>query len=91
MHSALSAGARVRMHGLQKKTEFNNCLGTVKDAADGGRFCVVLDGEAGRELSLKPENLSLEAEAAAAEEGPDTEEGSEAFEAAGTYSKTFCL
>jgi hypothetical protein len=74
---ALHAGARVRVHGLQKKPEFNNCLGTVKGAADGGRFCVLLDGEAGRELALKPENFSLEAVAAAAEEGPEFE----AFEA----------
>jgi len=43
------AAARVRVHGLQTKTEFNNCLGTVKGAVDGGRFCVLLDGEAGRE------------------------------------------
>ena len=88
---ALHAGARVRVHGLQRKPEFNNCLGTVKGAADGGRFCVLLDGEAGRELALKPENFSLEAEAAAAEEGPDAEDGSEAFETAGTYSEIFCL
>jgi hypothetical protein len=48
------AAARVRVHGLQTKTEFNNCLGIVKGAVDGGRFCVLLDGESGRELSLKP-------------------------------------
>ena len=60
--AACAPGARVRVHGLQKKTEFNNCLGTVKGAVDGGRVCVLLDGEAGRELSLKPENFSLEAE-----------------------------
>jgi hypothetical protein len=33
---------------VQNKPEFNNCLGTVKDAADEGRFFVVLDREAGR-------------------------------------------
>jgi len=74
------AAARVRVHGLQTKTEFNNCLGTVKGAVDGGRFCVLLDGEAGRELSLKPENFSLEAEegkvvAAVAEEEAVEPEG----------------
>jgi hypothetical protein len=63
------AGARVRVTGLQKKTELNGSLGTVKGAVDGGRFCVLLDGEAGRELSLKPENFSLEAAGRAI--GPD--------------------
>jgi hypothetical protein len=62
--AACAPGARVRVHGLQQKTEFNNCLGTVKGAVDGGRVCVLLDGEAGHELSIKPENFSLEAEGA---------------------------
>ena len=78
--AACAPCARVRVHGLQTKTEFNNCLGTVKGAVDGGRFCVLLDGEAGRELSLKPENFSLEAEegkvvAAVAEEEAVEPEG----------------
>ena len=49
----------MRVHDLQNKPEFNNCLGTVKDAADGGRFFVVLDGEAGRELLPSVEGMSV--------------------------------
>ena len=60
---ATARGARVRVHGLQRKPEWNNRLGTVKGAVEGSRFCVMLDGEGGRELSLKAENFSLESEA----------------------------
>ena len=54
---------RVRVHGLQKKPEFNDRAGTVKGAVAGGRWCVLLDGEpeggdGPRELSLKPENFA---------------------------------
>ena len=55
-------GKRVRVHGLQKKPEYNDRAGTVKGEVAGGRWCVLLDGEHGgngsRELSLKPENFS---------------------------------
>ena len=55
-------GKRVRVHGLQKKPEYNDRAGTVKGEVAGGRWCVLLDGEPGgngsRELSLKPENFS---------------------------------
>jgi len=51
-------GAHVRVHGLQNSSEINNCLGTVKRAVDGGRFLVLLNGEGGQNLALKPENFS---------------------------------
>jgi hypothetical protein len=51
-------GARVRVHGLQNNSEFNNSRGTVMRAFDGGRFWVLLDGEGGQNLALKPENFS---------------------------------
>ena len=61
------AGTRVRVHGLQKKPEFNNLTGTVKQEVGGGRWCVVLDDtgafcgagtRSGKELSVKGESLS---------------------------------
>lgn len=52
-------GARVRIHGLQNNGEFNNCLGTVIRAVDGGRFLVLLDGKGGENLALKPELAAL--------------------------------
>jgi hypothetical protein len=60
---------RVRVHGLQKKPEYNDRAGTVKGEVAGGRWCVLLDGEpengeGARELSLKPENFAALADVA---------------------------
>ena len=62
-------GMRVRVHGLQKKPEYNDRAGTVKGEVAGGRWCVLLDGEpedgeGPRELSLKPENFAALADVA---------------------------
>ena len=60
---SLRPGVRVSVHGLQKKPEYNDRVGTVKGAVAGDRWCVLLDrepegGDGPRELSLKPENFS---------------------------------
>ena len=51
-------GDRVRAHGLQKKPEYNNTLGTVNRLLDMfgmGRLAVTFD--TGTELSLKASNV----------------------------------
>ena len=56
----LEEGQRVRVRGLQKKPQFNGCVGTIDRALDPfgmGRVAVLLD--AGNELSLKASNLEI--------------------------------
>ena len=56
----LEEGQRVRVRGLQKKPQFNGCVGTIYLALDPfgtGRLAVRLD--AGNELSLKASNLEI--------------------------------
>ena len=56
----LEEGQRVRVRGLQKKPQFNGCVGTIDQALDPfgmGRVAVLLD--AGNELSLKASNLEI--------------------------------
>ena len=60
---------RVRVHGLQKKPEYNDLTGSVKREVEGGRWCIVLD-KVGIELALKPDNFTQsELPKAAAEKG----------------------
>lgn len=64
-----TVGMRVRVHGLQKKPEYNDLTGSVKREVEGGRWCIVLD-KVGIELALKPDNFTQsELPKAAAEKG----------------------
>ena len=59
----LEEGQRVRVRGLEKKPQFNGCVGTIDRALDPfgmGRLAVKLD--AGNELSLKAGNLEIACE-----------------------------
>ena len=47
----------MRVHGLQKKPEYNDLTGSVKREVEGGRWCIVLD-KVGIELALKPDNFT---------------------------------
>ena len=59
----------MRVHGLQKKPEYNDLTGSVKREVEGGRWCIVLDKD-GIELALKPDNFTQsELPKAAAEKG----------------------
>ena len=59
----------MRVHGLQKKPEYNDLTGSVKREVEGGRWCIVLD-KVGIELALKPDNFTqAELPKAAAEKG----------------------
>ena len=59
----------MRVHGLQKKPEYNDLTGSVKREVEGGRWCIVLD-KVGIELALKPDNFTQsELPKAAAEKG----------------------
>jgi hypothetical protein len=50
------------VHGLLKKSEYNNDMGVVTKEAEGGRWCVVLDK--GKEISLKVDNLEVHVDTA---------------------------
>ena len=59
----LEEGQRVRVRGLEKKPQFNDCVGTIDRTLDPfgmGRLAVKLD--AGNELSLKASNLEIACE-----------------------------
>ena len=54
-------GRRVRVHGLEKKSEYNNTKGTIiKEVPQSGRWCVLLEKpHLHKELSLKLDNLQV--------------------------------
>ena len=59
--SAGPVGRRVRVHGLKKKPEYNDMMGTIiKEVPEGGRWCVLLEEpHLDKELSLKLDNVEV--------------------------------